>query len=174
MAAIDGIALALITLSVLHGLWRGLTRAALGIVVWTLAGLAALRFNPPLTHWAQTYITSPTGARAAAFLGVLLVAALAGGLLSARIVQVVRATPLDGPDRLLGGVFGLARGALIVVLGYMLAHWVLQPQDMQALEKGSRLTPYIQAAARGLQTYMADFSAKGVAPSPSTGHDANL
>lgn len=70
-------------------------------------GACGLRFNPSLTQWAQTYITSPTGARAAAFLGVLLVAALAGGLLSARIVQVVRATPLDGPDRLLGGVFGL-------------------------------------------------------------------
>ncbi|MBO1326099.1 CvpA family protein [Acetobacter sp. TBRC 12305] len=174
MAPLDGISLAIMACSVAHGFWRGFTRLALGLSMWVLAFMAALRFHTVLMGVVGRYVSSPLVAQVVAFVLVLLGVVLAGGLVSAMIVRVIRATPLDGPDRLLGAAFGVVRGALFVVVGFLVAQWVLQPQDLQALVDGSRLTPYIQSGVAQVQPYLPDFDVKRVAPKPSTGHDASL
>lgn len=174
MAAIDGISLLIVAFSTLHGAWRGFTRLALGLCLWTVAFMAAMRFHTPMAEWTGHYVASPLGAQAVAVLVILIGVIVVGGMASAGLVRVVRATPLDGPDRLLGGAFGLARGAVVVVVLFTVASLLLQPIDLQALENNSRLTPYIQSGASGLRSYLPDFDLKGVARKLSTGHDASF
>ncbi|CEF53427.1 CvpA family protein [Acetobacter ghanensis] len=174
MAAIDAISLIIVALSTLHGLWRGFTQQALGLLSWAVAILLAFRFHAVPVPWLSRFIHSPTGLQLASFALVLLFFLVAGYLLAAAIVRMVRATPLDGLDRTLGGLFGIARGACVVVLLFMAGQWLLQPEDMAAIEANGRLTPYIRAAATHIHPYLVEFDAKGVAPKRSTGHDATL
>ncbi|MFT9424103.1 MAG: hypothetical protein ABF570_03075, partial [Acetobacter syzygii] len=62
----------------------------------------------------------------------------------------------------------------VVVLLFMTGQWLLQPEDMAAIEANGRLTPYIRAATTYIHPYLAEFDAKGVAPNRPTGHDATL
>ncbi|MCP1202943.1 MULTISPECIES: CvpA family protein [Acetobacter] len=174
MAAIDALSLLIIGLSALHGAWRGFTRHALGFVSWGIAIVLALRFHAAFLPFVQRFITSPTGAQIGSFALLLLGVLCAGYVLSAAIVRIVKATPLDALDRLLGLLFGIVRGMFLVVVLFMAAQWLLQPQDMAALTEDSRLTPYIRLGASHIQPYLPDLSAKGVARNPSTGHDATL
>lgn len=174
MAAIDALSLIIVALSTLHGMWRGFTQLALGLLSWALAFVLAFRFHTVPTPWLAQFIHPPIGLQLASFALVLLFFLVAGYLLAAAIVRLVRATPLDGLDRTLGGLFGLARGVCVVVLLFMAGQWLLQPEDMEAIEANGRLTPYIRSATTYIQPYLAEFDAKGVAPKRSTGHDATL
>ncbi|MDE7547778.1 CvpA family protein [Acetobacter fabarum] len=174
MATIDAISLIIVALSSLHGLWRGFTQLALGLLSWAVACVLAFRFHTVPVPWLGRFIHSPTGLQLASFALVLLFFLVAGYLLAALIVRLVRATPLDGLDRTLGGLFGLVRGMCVVVLLFMTGQWLLQPEDMEAIETNGRLTPYIRAAITYIHPYLAEFDAKGVAPKRSTGHDATL
>ncbi len=55
-------------------------------------------------------------------LGILL-------LISRRIGRLVRGSALGGLDRSLGLLFGLARGAALVVLAYIIGGWLAGPVD---------------------------------------------
>ena len=174
MAAIDAISLTILALSTLHGLWRGFTQLALGLLSWVVAFVLAFRFHAVPVPWLARFIHSPTVLQLASFAVVLLFFLVAGYLLAALVVRLVRATPLDGLDRTLGGLFGLVRGSCVVVLLFMAGQWLLEPSDMEAIEANGRLTPYIRAAATYIHPYLAEFDAKGVAPKRPTGHDATL
>ncbi len=174
MAAIDAITLIIITLSTLHGLWRGFTQQALGLISWIVAIMLALRFHNLLTPWVGQFIHAAWGVQLAALALVLLGALVVGYLLAALVVRMVRATPLDGLDRLLGGLMRAGIDACVVVLLFMTGQWLLQPEDMAAIEANGRLTPYIRAATTYIHPYLAEFDAKGVAPNRPTGHDATL
>ncbi|GAN67871.1 CvpA family protein [Acetobacter orleanensis] len=174
MAAIDSIALVIVGLSALHGFWRGFTRQALGLGGWILAILLACRFYPLLIPWTQPYLFNHLAAGAAAFAILLIGLLIAVSLLSSIIVRLVHLTALSGLDRTLGCGFGVIRGGLLVVLIFLAAQWLMMPEDMASLEANGRLTPYIRAGAAYIQPFLPVFSAKGVAPNLSTGHDATL
>ncbi|MFT9068487.1 MAG: CvpA family protein [Acetobacter syzygii] len=86
MAAIDAITLIIITLSTLHGLWRGFTRQALGLISWIVAIMLALRFHNLLTPWVGQFIHAAWGVQLAALALVLLGALVVGYLLAALVV----------------------------------------------------------------------------------------
>ncbi|KFL92141.1 Colicin V production protein [Acetobacter malorum] len=174
MAAIDILSLVIVGVSALHGLWRGFTRQALGLGGWILAILLACRFYPVLIPWTTPYLSNPLAAHAAAFVILLLGLLIAATLFSAFIVRLVHLTALGGLDRTLGCGFGVIRGGLLVVLLFMVAQWFMMPEDMASLEANGRLTPYIRLGAAYIQPFLPVFSAKGVAPNLSTGHDATL
>lgn len=174
MAAIDIIALVIVGVSALHGFWRGFTRQALGLGGWILATALAWHFYPVLTPWTQTYLSNPLAAHAAAFVILLLALLIAAALFSTLVVRLVHLTALSGLDRTLGCGFGAIRGGLLVVLLFLAAQWLMTPGDMASLEANGRLTPYIRAGAAYIHPFLPVFSAKGVAPNLSTGHDATL
>lgn len=174
MAAIDIITLVIVGLSALHGLWRGFTRQALGLGGWIVAIVLACRFYPALVPWTHGYLSNLLASEAAAFVLVLIGLLMAATMLSAFIVRLVHLAALGGLDRLLGCGFGAIRGGLLVILLFMVAQWLMQPEDMLRLEKNGRLTPYIQLGAAYIQPLLPDFDAKGVAQKLATGHDANL
>ena len=65
--------------------------------------------------WVHQYVHSATFSNLIAFFLILFGFLLAGALLAKLMAMFFRWTGLSWLDRLMGGVFGLARGALIVV-----------------------------------------------------------
>lgn len=148
----DYFILGLIGLSILVSLWRGFIKEALSLVTWIVAFLVALMFSESFAEFLKPWISLPS-ARAAAAIAILFIAVLIlGGLIGFLAGQLVRKTGLGGTDRVLGTVFGAARGVLIVAVIVMLAGLTALPQDPWWRE--SQLLPHFERLALWLADYL--------------------
>lgn len=113
---VDWILLAILVLSVVVGLWRGLVFEVLSLLGWVAAFVAAQLFSPAVA--AHLPVGTPGGGlNLAAAFALTFLAVLIAWALAARLVRMlVGASPLSGLDRLLGAVFGLLRGALLLLV----------------------------------------------------------
>jgi membrane protein required for colicin V production len=119
LSTFDLVALAIVALAVLRGLWIGVVREAFSLAALAAACLAVRLWLVPAEAWVQAHVpvaTSPLAARVAA--GALLaIGALLAVVLVGRIVRRgVHAVGLGFLDRLGGGVLGGAEGGLAVAL----------------------------------------------------------
>lgn len=112
---VDAAMLALLLVSMLVGAVRGLTFELLSLAGWFAAWFAGLWLGPLLApHLPIGEVGSTLNrgiAFACAFLGVLVVWSLA----ARAVASLIGKTPLRPLDRLLGAVFGLSRGALVLL-----------------------------------------------------------
>ena len=121
LAAFDWAIIIVLAISTLMSLRRGFLKEALSLGTWITAFIIARQFHEPMDQLLDTQIIDPLirsiAAFAALFIGTLLVGAALGFLLGA----LINATGLSSTDRVLGMVFGFARGALImtVVIGLL-------------------------------------------------------
>ena len=120
MTFLDYALLAVLALSIAWGAWRGLVHEMISLGGWIIAFLAANLFAGP----ASEVITDTIPAEARVMLGwlgvfvvVLLAASLAGMLLR----RFIKTVGLAASDRVLGALFGMARGLLIWLAFALLA-----------------------------------------------------
>ncbi len=105
-----------LALSVIVGLWRGLVTELLSLAGWAVAYFASQWLGA--TAGAMLPVDVP-GSKLNVIAGMVVVFVLVWllwALLSWALVQVIRASVLSGPDRLMGAVFGLMRGVLIALI----------------------------------------------------------
>jgi len=119
----------LIALSMLIGLWRGLLREVISLATWIAAFAVAFLFAEDGAVHLASYIELPSLRIAAAFGGLFLTTLLIGGLIGIVSSYLVDYTGLTGTDRLLGTVFGLARGAAVIIALVLAAGLTPLPND---------------------------------------------
>lgn len=147
----DWVILGLIGLSVIVSLWRGFIKEAFSLAVWVVAFWLAFLFAEPAAGFFTRWVGLPSARIILAFALIFLAALIVGGLLNFLIGKLVEKTGLSGTDRVLGVVFGAARGLLIVTLVVMLAGLTPFPRDPWWHE--SRLLPHFEE----LSLWAADF-----------------
>lgn len=125
MNLVDLIVLAVIAVSALLGLSRGFVREILGLGSWLLAGYGALRFGPALLPFMNRTLDNPDIAGIAAYGTAFILLLIVLSLLSNMVGSVVRVSALGGLDRTLGLLFGMARGAIVLIAAYILGGVVL-------------------------------------------------
>lgn len=120
------------------GAWRGAVASGSGLVA-LLAGYAGgILGAARASAWVErTLVVSPLVAPAIAgtlgFVAAWLVVSSLSGVLLAWDRSRVEASGRGGVDRALGGLFGLARGGLVVVLLTILVSWIDAGRDLGAL-----------------------------------------
>lgn len=119
MNGVDFVVLLIIAFSALFGLMRGAVRETLGLGAWIGAGFTALMFYPAVQPIVRNTIGRPDFADPVAFGLVFLVVLISLSLIARMVARAVRNAGLSGLDRTLGLVFGLARGALVVIGAYI-------------------------------------------------------
>jgi len=149
MAAIDVLALGILTLAAARGLLIGMIREAFSLLALGGAVIAVRLFTDPLATWLRTEAHVTWGdftVRVAA--GVLLVIGVVGAVvITGKIVKRgVRAAGLGWADRLGGGLLGAAEGLLVV--GLILAGAVAAiGRDHAALADSRTLSFFDEARA---------------------------
>jgi membrane protein required for colicin V production len=147
--AVDYIILAIIIISAIMGLVRGLLREAIAVITWFLAIVLAWSFGPSLEpHLGGVLVGSPLriwAARGIIFVGILLL----GGAVSVIVSHFVRVSMFAGLDKFLGLVFGIIRG-IVIVGAFTIAIQALR-MDEDPRWKHSRLLPYATAVADALR-----------------------
>ena len=113
---VDWALLAVLVLSVAVGLWRGLLFEVLSLVGWLAAYVVAQFAGPVFAPWLP--VGQPGGAlnQATGFMAAFVVALLVWALLARLLRTLMHATPLQLADRVLGAVFGLLRGAVLLLV----------------------------------------------------------
>ena len=129
---VDLIVIAVLLLSALLALFRGFVKEVLGIAGWAAAVAVTITFFPVAERIAHTYIENLYlylfVAGAALFLPTLILCSL----LTHWISEQVRASAVSAVDRSLGFLFGLARGALIVMVAWWVADRLMPPATQPA------------------------------------------
>jgi len=158
MTWFDYAVIAVLAVSVLIGIWRGLVREVFALGGWVAAFVAAMLFAGQAGDLLPASSATPFVRSAAAgvviFVVVLIVCSVAGML----VARVLRVAGLGLADRTLGGVFGFARGALISLISVLAAGLTALPKEpfwREAALSGPletavvALKPYLPAAAGG-------------------------
>jgi len=160
--------LAVLALSVLIGLWRGLVSEVLAIACWVAAFWLAWLFGEPLAQRFSA-VDVPSVRLLLGYGLCFLVVLIAGALLAFVLRKLVAGSGLSGTDRLLGMFFGLARGWLLVTLAVLLLGFTPLPRD--PWWQASRLLPGFQLGAEWLSARLPEsvkrhVDLRGVLPTP--------
>lgn len=148
MLTIDYILLAVLIVSISVGIFRGFFKEALSLVTWVVALWASFRFAhllEPLLAAVSSEALKMWAARIIAFILILI----AGGLINALVGMLVDKTGLSGTDRVLGMLFGAARGVLII--GIVVMMFRLLELDQESWWSESVVIRYSEPVAQRLQ-----------------------
>ena len=143
---LDSVLVGIVVFSVMFGVIKGFTRELVSLLVLAWGFVLACWFYPTVARQLP-HGRAPELAALTAFVGILLVALIAGGFLSRWAGRWVDRARLRWFDRVLGVSLGLVRGFLFCMVVVVILT-VFSPEARPLTS--SRLTPYLIHGARVL------------------------
>ena len=129
MSVLDLAAIGVIVGSVGWGIWRGFTREVMSLAGWVLAFLAANAAAGPFGDMLPSSMASLEVRMLIAFVVVFVLVAIAAALVGMALSKFLKAAGLSSVDRTLGGLFGLARGVVILLAFAIVAGLTSMPRQ---------------------------------------------
>ncbi|MBQ0713046.1 MAG: CvpA family protein [Porticoccus sp.] len=137
----DWAIIAVLGLSALISVVRGFVKEVVSLLIWMAAAVIASIFHDQLAVWMVDWISTPSLRMLTAWILLFVAVLIVGGILNYLLGKLVEATGLSGTDRLLGLLFGLARGLIILMVIVIILPSVL-PVDQDLWWQKSTLIPY--------------------------------
>jgi membrane protein required for colicin V production len=153
----DWVIILVLLISSVISLKRGFIKEALSLSVWVAAFIIATLFSPHLVPHFEAYASTPSAQQMAAFSTLFIVSLLLGSALSYLLASLVKVAGLSNADRVLGVIFGLARGVLII-LAVVLYVPIVVPIDQDNWWMESSLIPHFLSMEEGFHELMSSFS----------------
>jgi len=193
---VDIAVVAILILSTILAVARGFVRETLSIFAWAAAAFVTLYFG----HYAVPLLAphmSPMLAQILAYAIVFFLVLMPLLFIGSRVSRRVHASAIGGLDRILGGLFGLARGLVAIAVLYILYSLVVPVPAQAKWITNARTLPLIQKSASALLSLLpaddaryveghtkvppstttvsredppANFPVKAALPYPATGH----
>lgn len=149
MSGFDLVAIALLLLSVLVGLWRGLVFEVISLVGWIAAFVCAQWLAEDVGRWLPIGDPQAGWRYAAGFVLVFVGVVFGVGLVASLARRLFAAVGLRPVDRVLGGIFGLARAVLALLVLATAVH-LLALKD-GAWWRESQTAVLLEAALHGIK-----------------------
>ena len=148
----DYLVLFVLVASVVISTMRGLVKEILSLLGWVVAFVVANAYGATLAPMLPALLPGGTVRLMVAFLALFLGVRILMGLLTLAVDALVQAAGLSLADRGLGGLFGLARGIVIVLFGVILCSMTAIPQ--QDFWKNALLSPMAETGARTVKPFL--------------------
>lgn len=157
----DTIALTVLGLSILYSVWKGMVREIFSLVSLVAAYLLASQFFADLAGWLEDWVPGETFALILSFV-LLFLAGLMGMALVGRLARKFLQSndSISGWDRILGGLFGIAKGVLILIAFMLPLQWF--DETYARWTEDSVLAPYLEGWMEELRENAAPGFAKSV------------
>ncbi len=160
MTAFDFIVVGIVGISTVLAFLRGFVRVSISLAAWVIGVVAAMQYSDLFAAMLPQFSGGDAAAAAnahstryiVAFALIVTAALLVGTLVGWLISRLVRVVGLGFVDRSLGGVLGVARGLLIVVLVILGAGMTNLPQ--QEWWQNALLSPPLVKAALELKPWL--------------------
>jgi len=129
MNSVDIIILAILLISTGISFLRGFVREVLSLVAWVAAVWVAISFTPNASVLLANQIINDAVRVLVAFVSLFLATLIVVSLVNYFVGQLVKKTGFSGTDRMIGVVFGLARGGVIVSVIVLVVGVTTLPQE---------------------------------------------
>ena len=156
MTQVDNLILAVIAISSAFGVRRGFIKEIMSLLSWIAALLVSRVYSVSLASILENLIDNPSVRYVIAFSVLFVIIIMLGTLLNHLMSKLLVVTGLKTIDRLLGAVFGVARGTVIVmVFLFVLSVFVSESEWWQQ----STLIPYGMVLIEESQFFIGDMDA---------------
>jgi len=150
----DWVLLAVMGVSMLIGVQRGLVRELLGLLTWVVAGWLSLRYSGILSGYLTPWVELPSLRKILGFAVMFVIAVVVGSWGGRLLHGVVKQAGLGIADAIMGVMFGGARGVLIALIAVTLAGLTPLPQD--PWWSASRVIAQVQPVSEWVIDYLPD------------------
>jgi membrane protein required for colicin V production len=156
---LDAALLAVVVLSGIVAMYRGLTREILSILSWMAAAGACVffvfKFKPQAQQIAEQFHAPLLVAQVAVGGIIFLVVLIVVHLITSRISDTVLDSRVGPIDRVLGLLFGVARGFVLVVIPYMFYEaFVPNPDQQYPWVRQAISLPYIKTTGESFRVIL--------------------
>ncbi|HEX8610645.1 MAG TPA: CvpA family protein [Telluria sp.] len=151
MTEFDYVVLAILISSAIIGTLRGLVKEILSLISWVVAFVVANAYGAQLAPMLSA-IPGDVVRLMVAFVALFLGTRILMGLIMMAVDLMVKATGLSPVNRLLGALFGLARGVVIVLAAVILCGMTDLPK--QAFWTGAVSSPMAEQGVRMVKTLL--------------------
>ena len=149
MTSLDWILAAVLAWSFVGGMMAGFARVCVGIAAGLFAVLLSFWYYRMPAAWLNDFFESKPAANVIGFLLIFVTVLILGGLVGRLLASIFKWAGLSWLDRLLGGGFGILRGALLVAgLGAVIMAFAPNPPPRWIAK--SQLLPYVSDFSRVL------------------------
>ena len=157
MTIVDIAVLAIIGISIALGVLRGLVREVLALVAWVAAFVLSNFLAPEAARLLPQGMGSEEVRLLVSYVVVFIIVLVALSVLAVLASKIVKVVGLGVSDRAVGGVFGLVRGVLVVMILVLLAGLTSLPR--QSAWREAALRGALEAAAGYVKAWLpADLS----------------
>ncbi|HJU22806.1 MAG TPA: CvpA family protein [Casimicrobiaceae bacterium] len=152
MTTFDWVVTGIVALSTLFAFARGVIRELVALIAWVVGIVVALALTPAVGALMPNIVEYPAVRYIAAFALILITALLLGAVIAWPLSKAVRAAGLGFVDRFLGGVFGLARGIVLMLAFVFVAGLTAIPKT--SWWRHSALVPPLVAGVYALRPHL--------------------
>lgn len=154
MTAFDLIVIAILLCSILISVLRGLVKEVLSLLVWIIAFAASNAYGLQMAQMLPQALPGQLVRIIAGFVIVLVAVLLLGSLMNMALGALIKSSGLTLADHGLGGLFGLARGIVIVLTIVILAGMTELPKH--PIWKNALFSPLAETAVRTIKPWLPD------------------
>lgn len=160
MTVFDYVVLGVLGLSLLLGTWRGFVGELLALVAWVVAFFAAREGAVIVAPMLTNVVADAMLRSAAAFVLVFVAVLVLVSLVRLMLRELLRAIGLGILDRMLGAVFGILRGVVLVFAGVLIAGLTNLPRNMWWQD--AMLSPPLETAVLAAKPWLPGDVAKRI------------
>ena len=153
---LDIVLIAVMLVSGLLAMVRGLIREVLSIAGWAAAAGAALYAYAKFLPFAKNYFNNDYVAIGVTISGAFLVTLIVVSIITVRISDKILDSRIGALDRTLGFLFGLARGLLIVVVAFLFFSWLVPDKQRPDWVTGAKSRVVLQGTGDWLMSLLPD------------------
>jgi|SRR5579864_694736 len=154
MNPLDLAVIGIVALSAIFAFARGFVREALSIIAWVGAGAITLYGFNWVYAQVEPRLHDRLLSQVATGFGLFIISLVVLTILTGLVARAVRDSGLSPIDRTLGFIFGLARGAFLVCLAYLLLAVSLQPSDWPGWIRDAKSESYLHEGADMLKGFL--------------------
>jgi membrane protein required for colicin V production len=138
VTVLDAIVIVVVLISAILAMVRGFVREVLSVASWVAAAAAAYFFYGPVVPLVKPYLESNTVATIVAAAAIFFVALIVASYITMRISDFVIDSRVGAFDRILGFIFGAARGVLLLVIALLFFNWLVPNPPAWVAQAGSK------------------------------------
>jgi membrane protein required for colicin V production len=148
---LDLFLIAVMLISGLLAMVRGLIREVLSIAGWGAAAVAGLLAFTKLLPITKQYISNDYVAAGVTIGGAFFLTLIVVSIITVKISDTVLDSRIGALDRTLGFLFGLARGLIIVVVAFIFFDWLVPAKSQPDMIRNARSRVVLQNTGEWLK-----------------------
>ncbi|MES2898277.1 MAG: CvpA family protein [Pseudomonadota bacterium] len=160
MTIFDYLVLFILIASIVISTLRGLIKEILSLLSWIVAFVVANAYGAELAPMLPAMVPGEALRLIVAFIALFIGVRILMGLLMMAVDALIKASGLSLADRGLGGLFGLARGVVIVLAAVIVAGMTDLPK--QQFWTSALLSPMAETGARTVKPFLPEALARHV------------